>query len=90
MPKDTAGSFIMTFHTDAVADLLGVEESNPVERLQQEGDPEGGPSSQADVQPSLPSSFYLPDQELVHRAALALKTREPSFTVYKIPKECEP
>ena len=26
----------------------------------------------------------------MRRAALALKTREPSFTVYKIPKECEP
>ena len=37
-----------------------------------------------------PSSFYLPYRELVHKAALALKTCEPSFTVYKIPKECEP
>ena len=124
----------MTFHTDAVADLLGVEEANAIEWPQQEGDPDGVPSSHADVQPSVPSSpssylpsvsagpspgpdptisqagtsrkgkrkerdqtqvfvpsfFYLPYQELVHRAALALKTCEPSFTVYKILKECEP
>ena len=38
----------------------------------------------------MPSSFYLPYRELVHRAAFSLKTCEPSCTVYKIPKECEP
>ena len=39
---------------------------------------------------TVPSSFYLPYRELVHRAALALKTCEPLFSIYKIPKECEP
>ena len=29
LPKDTAGSFIMTLHTDVVADLLGVWK-NPI------------------------------------------------------------
>ena len=131
LPKDTVGSFIMTFHTDAVADLLGVEEANPRGEPQQEEDPAGGPINQAEVQPSMPSSpsshlpsgsagpssghdrapsqagtegstsqtsrrgkrkkkeqmqdhthttvpssFYLPYRELVHRAALALKTCE--------------
>ena len=42
------------------------------------------------TQTFVPSSLYLPCGGLVHRAALALKTCEPSFTVYKIPKECEP
>ena len=141
LPKDTVGSFIMTFNTDAVADLLGIEEANAADRLQDEGGPEGVPSSQADIQPSEPSSptshlpsvsagpssgpdpttsqvategsasqasrkgkrktrdktqtfvplsFYLPYGGLVRRAALALKTCEPSFTAYKSPKECEP
>ena len=56
LPKDTVGSFIMTFNTDAVADLLGVEEANAADRPQNEGDPEGVSSSQADIQPSNPSS----------------------------------
>ena len=34
LPKNTVGSFVMTFNTDAVADLLGVEEANTTDRLQ--------------------------------------------------------
>ena len=56
LPKDTVGSFIMTFNTDAVADLLGVEEANAADRPQNERGPEGVSSSQADIQPSEPSS----------------------------------
>ena len=55
LPTDTVGSFIMTFNTDAVADLLGVEEANATDRPQNERGPEGVSSSQADIQPSEPS-----------------------------------
>ena len=50
LPKDSVGSFIMTFSTNAVADLLGVEEANAADRPQNERDPEGVSSSQADIQ----------------------------------------
>ena len=46
LPKDTVGSFIMTFHTDGVADLLGVEEANPSGEAQLDEDPAGTPGSQ--------------------------------------------
>ena len=56
----------MTFHTDAVADLLGVEEANPRGELLQKEDPAGGPINQAEVQPSMPS---LPLSYLSSRSA---------------------
>ena len=49
LPKDTVGSFIMTFHTDAVADLLGVEEANPSGEPELEEDLAGIPGSQVEV-----------------------------------------